>query len=76
MCLACVDKDTDRVDRLALYFREELRLRNKLADPSVREDSLAAIRAKYRIDPGPELKRLQEKPEQWLRLLKDLKRDR
>ncbi len=74
-CLACIGKDTDSVDRLSLYFREELRLRNKLPDPSVREDSLAIIRAKYKIEPESELRRLQEKPELWLRLLKDLKRD-
>jgi hypothetical protein len=58
----------------AEYLREEQRLRQTVVDPVVLEDSIDILRIRYGIDPAGEIERLRNTPEQWLDLLKRLKR--
>lgn len=63
----------DETDKLAEYLKEERRLRDKIPDRKVLEESLVKTRKKYSIDMQEEFSRLYRSPKEWPVLLRKLK---
>lgn len=64
-----------KVERLATYLQEEKRLRGKPLAPDVLMDSLESLQQKYGIDIDAELSRLGRNPNEWITLLRELRRE-
>jgi len=64
-----------KVERLATYLQEEKRLREKPWAPAVLKDSLESLQQKYGIDIDAELSRLGRNPNEWITLLRELRRE-
>lgn len=58
----------------AKYLQQEKRLRAKIRNTQLLEDSLEIMKKRYKIDPNHELMRLQKKPADWVELLRKLRR--
>ncbi|UCC11680.1 MAG: hypothetical protein JSW02_10070 [candidate division WOR-3 bacterium] len=60
---------------LADYLRAEKELRIRIKLEAQILDSLIALQRIYRIDPDAELAKLSDRPEMWIDLIEELKRD-
>ena len=74
ICANCSKRDS--VFHFARYLRQEKRLRAKIRDTLVLEDSLNILRKEHNIDPELELMKLQQEPADWIELLRKLRRDK
>jgi hypothetical protein len=63
----------DETGKLAEYIKEERRLRDKIPDGTVLEDSLMKAQKKLSIDIQEEFSRLYRNPKEWPVLLRKLK---
>uniref|UniRef100_A0A7C4XMZ1 Lipoprotein n=1 Tax=candidate division WOR-3 bacterium TaxID=2052148 RepID=A0A7C4XMZ1_UNCW3 len=68
--LSCSDSDYN--SKLAEYIKRERELRKSITNNQELEDSLKALRKRFGIDLKKELKKLDRKPEIWVRLLNDI----
>jgi hypothetical protein len=71
---ACAEKEDERIAKLAEYLQAEQRLRQEIPDPIVRDDSIIALKIKYGFESDSQLRKLYHTPEDWLRLLRKLRR--
>ena len=72
ICATCSRRDP--TPDFAKYLQQEKRLREKIRNTQVLEDSLEVITKRYNIDPEHELLRLQKEPADWVELLRELRR--
>ena len=66
----------DRIAILAEFLKEEKRLRENESSVQVLRDSLKILEEKYKIDRDAELRKLADDPNEWVNLLRELKRAR
>jgi signal recognition particle receptor subunit beta len=69
--IACTKSDYN--PNLVEYIKAEKELRSRITEEQGLSDSIKILQQKYNIDLEEELSKLSDNPEDWIKLLKDLK---
>ena len=74
ICLITLEcRKPEEIDKLAMYLKEEKRLRDKIPDERVLADSLTKMQEKFSVDMEKEFLRLHKNTKEWPVLLRKLR---